>query len=559
VIDTDRHADLLLHSGAVYTVDAARSRAQAVAVRKGEIVRVGTDAEVAELAGPRTKRIALEGRMLLPGFQDAHIHASAGGLERLRCDLSGAYSLEAYLDLVRRYAEQHPNEPWILGGGWAIDVFPGGVPTRAMLDAVVADRPVFLSNRDHHAAWVNSKALELAGVTARTPDPADGRIERTEHGGPVGTLQEGAVNLVGKVMPRPTLDEQRRGILEAERYLFSLGITAWQEAIVGDYVVIPDSYDGFVSLSEAGELTARVVGALWFERGRGEEQIDGLLARRERASDGRFRATTVKIMQDGIAENFTAAMLVPYLDGNGHATETTGLSYFPPEVLNRSVTRLDAEGFQVHFHAIGDRAVREALDAIESARMANGTSDNRHHISHLQIVHPDDVPRFKAIGVVANVQPLWACNDPQMLELTVPFLEPERLGWMYPFGSLVRSGAKLAFGSDWPVSSADALAEVHVAVNRTMPPGYLYGDPDKNEKPLLPEERIDLPTAIASFTIGSAHVNHLDNITGSIEVGKRADLVVLSEDPFARPVEEIGETRVDLTLVDGSVVYERPP
>ena len=559
MIGTDRHADLLLHSGVVYTVDAARSQAQAVAVRRGEIVRVGTDAEVAELAGPRTKRIALDGRMLLPGFQDAHIHASAGGLERLRCDLSGAHSLEAYLDLVRRYAEQRPNEPWILGGGWAIDVFPGGVPTRTMLDAVVADRPVFLSNRDHHAAWVNSKALELAGVTARTPDPADGRIERTEHGGPVGTLQEGAVNLVGKVMPRPTLDEQRRGILEAERYLFSLGITAWQEAIVGDYVVIPDSYDGFVSLSEAGELTARVVGALWFERGRGEEQIDGLLARRERASEGRFRATTVKIMQDGIAENFTAAMLVPYLDGNGRATENTGLSYFPPEVLNRSVTRLDVEGFQVHFHAIGDRAVREALDAIESARMANGTSDNRHHISHLQIVHPEDVARFKALDVVANAQPLWACNDPQMLELTVPFLEPQRLGWMYPFGSLVRSGAKLAFGSDWPVSSADALAEVHVAVNRTMPPGYLYGEPDKNEKPLLPEERIDLPTAIASFTIGSAHVNHLDNITGSIEVGKRADLVVLSEDPFARPVEEIGETRVDLTLVDGSVVYERPP
>jgi predicted amidohydrolase YtcJ len=548
-----------LHGGAVHTVDAARSRAQAVAVRKGEIVRVGTDAEVAELAGPRTQEIALEGRMLLPGFQDAHIHASAGGLERLRCDLSGVHSLEAYLDLIRRYAEQRPDEPWILGGGWAMDVFPGGVPTSAMLDAVVADRPVFLSNRDHHAAWVNSKALELAGVTAWTPDPTDGRIERAEHGGPVGTLQEGAVNLVGKIVPRPTLDEQRRGILEAERYLFSLGITAWQEAIVGDYVVIPDSYDGFVSLSEAGELTARVVGALWFERGRGQEQIDGLLARRERARDGRFRATTVKIMQDGIVENFTAAMLGPYLDGNGHSTQSTGLSYFPPEVLNRSVTRLDAEGFQVHFHAIGDRAVREALDAIESARTSNGISDNRHHISHLQIVHPDDVPRFKALDVVANAQPLWACNDPQMLELTVPFLEPERLGWMYPFGSLVRSGAKLAFGSDWPVSSADALAEVHVAVNRTMPPGYLYGEPDKNEKPLLPDERIDLPTAIASFTIGSAHVNHLDNITGSIEVGKRADLVILSEDLFARPVEEIGKTRVDLTLVDGSVVYERPP
>ena len=330
------------------------------------------------------------------------------------------------------------------------------------------------------------------------------------------------------------------------------------KAIVGDYVVIPDSYDGFVSLSEAGELTARVVGAPWFEWGRGEEQIDGLLARRARASNGRFRATTVKIMQDGIVENFTAAMLAPYLDGYGHATEGTGLSYFPPEVLNRSVTRLDGEGFQVHFHAIGDRAVREALDAVEAALTANGPSDHRHHISHLQIVHPDDVPRFRTLGVVANAQPLWACNDPQMVELTVPFLEPERLGWIYPFGSLVRSGAKLAFGSDWPVSSPDVLAEVHVAVNRTMPPGYPYGEPDENEKPLLPEERIDLPTAIAAFTNGSAHVNHLDDITGSIEVGKRADLVVLSEDLSARPVEAIGETRVDLTLLDGAVIYERP-
>jgi predicted amidohydrolase YtcJ len=559
MIGTDGHADLVLHGGVVYTVDRPRSRAQAVAVRGGEIVLVGTDAEVRELAGPRTQEIALEGRMLLPGFQDAHVHASTGGLERIRCDLSGMHGLEAYLDLIRQYAEQRPDEPWILGGGWAIDVFPGGVPTRTMLDAVVPDRPAFLSNRDHHAAWVNSKALELSGVTTATPDPTDGRIERDEHGEPIGTLQEGAMNLVGKSVPRPTLDEQRRGILEAERYLFSLGITAWQEAIVGDYVVIPDSYSGYVSLSDTGELTARVIGALWFERGRGEEQIEGLLARRERASDGRFRASTVKIMQDGIVENFTAAMLAPYLDGNGHSTDRSGLSYFPPEVLNRSVARLDAEGFQVHFHAIGDRAVREALDAIEAAQAANGTSDNRHHISHLEIVHPDDVPRFGALGVIANVQPLWACNDPQMLQLTVPFLQPERLGWIYRFGSLVRAGAKLAFGSDWPVSSPDTLAQVHVAVNRTMPPGYLYGEPAEDEEPLLPEERLDLPTAIAASTNGSAHVNHLDGIAGSIEAGKRADLVVLSEDLFATPVEAIGETRVDLTLLDGALVYERSP
>jgi predicted amidohydrolase YtcJ len=264
----------------------------------------------------------------------------------------------------------------------------------------------------------------------------------------------------------------------------------------------------------------------------------------------------VKIMQDGVVESFTAAMLVPYLDGGGDATGNAGTSYFPPEVLDALVTRLDAEGFQVHVHAIGDRAVREALDAIEAARVANGPSDRRHHIAHLQIVHPEDVPRFAALGVVANAQPLWACNDPQMLELTVPFLQPERLRWMYPFGTLVRSGARLAFGSDWPVSSPDPLAEVHVAVNRTMPPGYTYGDPDQPNEPLLPGERIDLPTALAASTDGSAYVNHLDHVTGSIEVGKRADLVVVSRDLFGDPVEEIGEATVDLTLVDGTVVFD---
>lgn len=554
---TSDHADLVLHGGTVYTSAGPRPPAQAVAVRDGEIVRVGTDAEVRALVGPRTQEVALDGRMLLPGFQDAHVHASAGGLERMRCDLSGVHGLQGYLDAVRRYAEQHPEEPWILGGGWAMDVFPGGIAHRAELDAVVPDRPVFLSNRDHHAAWVNSRALALAGVNADTPDPVDGRIERAGDGTPIGTLQEGAMDLVERIVPRPTLEEQRRGILEAQRYLHALGITAWQEAIVGDYAVIPDCFDAYVSLSEGRELTARVVGALWFERGRGEEQLHDLLERRARAGDGRFRASSVKIMLDGVAENFTAAMLVPYLDGQGRTTENTGISYFPAEVLTRSVERLDAAGFQVHFHAIGDRAVREALDAVAAARSANGPSDHRHHIAHLEFVHPDDLPRFRELGVVANAQPLWACNDPQMVDLTIPFIPTDRLGWLYPFGSLVRMGARLAFGSDWPVSSPDPLAQIHVAVNRTMPPGYAYGEPQQDEQPLLPEERVDLATALTASTMGSAYVNHLDRLTGSIEVGKRADLVVVSEDLSAVPPDRIGHAHVDMTLVDGAVVYER--
>ncbi len=554
---TEREADLILRGGAVYTVDAARSWAQAVAVRDGSIVAAGTDEQVAVLAGPGTRLVDLAGRMVLPGFIDAHVHASAAGLERLRCDLTGAHGLADYLAAVRAYAQANPGSGWITGGGWSIDVFPGGVPSRHDLDQVAPDRPVFLSNRDHHAAWVNSKALELAGVTTSTQDPADGRIERESDGTPAGTLQEGAMNLVERVMPRPPVTEQVAGILEAQRYLHSLGITGWQEAIVGNYAVIPDCFDAYLDADGRGLLTARVVGALWWQRGTGAGQLDGLAERRERAGqNGRFRATSVKIMQDGVCENFTASMLTPYLDGHGRATDGSGSSFFDPDELNEAVVAIDARGFQVHFHAIGDRAVREVLDSVAAARAANGPADHRHHVSHIQVVHPDDLPRFRALDVLANCQPLWACEEPQMTELTLPYLGPERAGWQYPFGRLLRSGARLCFGSDWPVSSPDPLWEMHVAVNRTVPPGHPYASPGAGNV-FLPSDRIGLHDAIAAATIGSAYVNHADDVSGSVEPGKAADLVVLDRNLFEHPAEEIGLARVDLTIAGGQIVHDR--
>lgn len=554
---SEQDADLVLRGGAVYTVDAARSWAQAVAVRDGVIVAAGTDEQAAELTGPGTRVVDLAGRMVLPGFIDAHVHASAAGLERLRCDLSEAHGLADYLAAVRAYARANPGAEWITGGGWSIDVFPGGVASRHDLDLVVPDRPVFLSNRDHHAAWVNSKALELAGVMAGTKDPADGRIEREPGGAPSGTLQEGAMGLVERVVPGPETGEQVDGILEGQRYLHALGITGWQEAIVGDYAVIPDCFDAYLEADRRGLLTGRVVGALWWQRGTGTSQLDTLAGRRERAGrDGRFRATSVKIMQDGVCENFTASMLTPYLDGHGHQTEGSGVSFFGPDELNEAVVATDARGFQVHFHAIGDRAVREVLDAVAAARHANGPADHRHHISHIQVVHPDDLQRFRALGVLANCQPLWACEEPQMTELTLPFLGPERSVWQYPFGRLLRSGAQLCFGSDWPVSSPDPLWAMHVAVNRTVPPGYPYAGPGAGNV-FLPSDRIGLHDAIAAATIGSAYVNHADDVSGTIEAGKAADLVVLDRNLFAQPVDEIALANVDLTIAGGQVVHER--
>ncbi|MBO0777037.1 MAG: amidohydrolase, partial [Actinobacteria bacterium] len=467
------------------------------------------------------------------------------------------HGLAGYLSLVRAFARQQPDAGWITGGGWSMDVFPGGMPRKDDLDQVVSDRPVFLANRDHHAAWANSRALAMAGIGARTPDPADGRIERDASGEPTGTLQEGAMNLVARLVPPPTLEEQVAGILEGQRYLHALGVTSWQEAIVGDYAVTPDCYHAYREAERRGLLTGRVVGALWWQRATGPGQLDGLAARRDAAGGGRFRATSVKIMLDGVCENFTAAMLTPYLDGHGHQTANRGTSFFAAAELAEAVTCADAAGFQVHFHAIGDRAVRDALDAVAAARAANGPGDRRHHIAHIQVVHPDDVPRFRSLAVAANAQPLWACNEPQMTDLTLPYLGPQRSGWQYPFASLRRSGAQLAFGSDWPVSSPDPLAELHVAVNRTTPPGYADGGAAGGE-PFLPGERLDLPAALAAFTIGSAYVNHLDGETGSIEPGKRADLVVLDRNLFAHPVSEIGHATADLTVVDGAVVHERP-
>lgn len=547
-------ASLVFVNGTVRTMDARRTLASAVAVRDGRIVAVGDDDDVRDLVGSSTDVVDLRGRMLLPGFQDAHVHPPSGGLEMLRCNLSNAFALPEYERIIAAYAASHPDDPWILGGGWSMDVFPGGTPSKDVLDRLVSDRPVYLPSRDGHSAWVNSAALELASVTRTTPDPSDGVIVRSPDGEPWGTLHEGAMNLVGDRAPGETQEEWIAGLRAAQTYLHSLGITAWQDAIVG----LAASYrtlDAYVRFARDGELTARVVGALWWDRHRGQEQIEDLLDARERAAVGRFAPTSVKIMQDGVIENFTAGVLEPYLDAGGAPTTNRGKSFVDPEELKAHVTRLDAEGFQVHVHAIGERAVREALDAFEAARAANGANDLRHHIAHIQVVHPSDVPRFRELDVVANGQPIWAQNEGQMRRLTVPFLGPERAGWQYPFGSLVRSGARLAFGSDWSVSSPNPLEEMHVAVNRAGFEGYPYAEQEETPEPFLPHEAIDLETALAAFTVGSAYVNHLDNVTGSIEAGKDADLVVLDRDLFDHPVTEIAAARVQLTLVGGERVF----
>jgi len=512
-------------------------------VEDGRVVALG-DLDREAVAG--AELVDLAGGLVSPGFVDAHVHTVQGGLERTRCDLSELDTSEQYLARVAAYAADHPEREWILGGGWAMAAFPGGTPTTADLDAVAAGRPVFLPNRDHHGAWVSSRALELAGIDRDTTDPIDGRIERDAAGRPTGTLHEGAMALVGRLTPATTEAEYDAALLAGQAHLHTLGVTGWQDAIVGAYAGMDDPGPAYRRAAERGTLTGWVVGALWWDRARGLEQVADLVERRADYNHGRFRATSVKIMQDGVAENFTAAMSAPYLDRCGHPTDNRGHSFVAAATLRQAVPALAEAGFQVHVHAIGDRGVREALDAFAAAPVG---TDLRHHLAHLQVVDPHDVPRFAELGLAANMQALWACFDDQMVELTLPFLGEERSRWQYPFGALHRAGAALAMGSDWPVTSPDPLAALHTAVNRTA-----YGEAGRGgSEPFLPEQALDLTTAFAAYTSGSAWVNHRDD-AGVLAPGAVADLVVLDRDPFAGPMEAIGATRVVSTWVDGAPV-----
>ena len=541
-----QHADLVLTGGRIFTADAAKTWAEALAVKDGRIIAVSGDGDVRSLIGPGTRHVGLRGRTVTPGFQDAHVHPTHGGLARLRCELHDVRGRDACLDVVAAYAAANPDVPWILGGGWTLSDFPGGRPHRHDLDRVAPDRPVFLVNRDGHDAWANSKALEVAGITADSQDPRDGRIARDPDRTPMGTLHEGAMSLVNRHVPPTTEADFRRAIIESQRYLHSLGITAWQDAWL-----TPAEQAAYMALAGSGELTARVVGSLWWDRDRGLDQIDEMVERRANGRAGRFAATSVKLMTDGIVENQTASMTQPYFDVHGHQTDNRGIDFIDPQILKEAVVRIDALGFQPHFHALGDRAVRQALDAVEAARNANGWSDTRPHLAHLQVVHPDDLARFRKVGALANAQPLWAVLEDQMEDLTLPVLGPEVSARQYPFRSLRANGATLVMGSDWSVSTPDPFLQMEVAVTRVS-------DESRGiREPFLPHERLELVDILTAATAGSAYANHLDE-TGTLAIGKLADLAILDRDLFDPGQGPIGETTVLATFVEGVAVHEVP-
>ncbi len=511
-------------NGPILTQEPSLPMADWLVVDGGRITGVGLGEPPAGAA-----EYDLAGRCLMPGFQDAHVHPPIGGLAMNRCDLHEVDPAD-YLDTIAAYVASHPDEEWILGGGWAMQDFPGGMALAGVLDSVVPDRPVLLHGSEGHGAWANTRALQLAGIDASTPDPVDGRIERFDDGTPNGTLQEGSVALVERVVPPTTVAELRAGIVRAQSYLTALGITTWQDAWVTSEV-----QEAYLAADRAGELRGTVIGALWWERDRGVEQIEEIIERSKHGSE-RFSPRAVKFMVDGVCENGTAAMLEPY-----EGVDDRGLQFIGRDVLLEAVPRIMAAGLQPHFHAIGDRAIRDSLDAVESGDPADAAAV-RPHIAHIQVIDPLDVPRFGQLGVAANAQAFWACYDGCMVELTAPRLG-DRTALQYPFRSLIDQGAPFACGSDWSVSTADPFAQMAVATTRRDDPAA---------EPFVLEQAITREEALRGFTMGAAWVNHREAETGSLVSGKVADMVVASENPLE--AKDLALVTAEATFIGGVAI-----
>lgn len=496
--------------------------------------------------------VDLRGGTLLPGFQDAHVHPVLAGLQLIGVDLTPAHSREGYLRIVAEFADAHPDAAVLRGGGWFGDVFPGGFPSASDLDEVVADRPVVLYSHDAHGVWVNSAALRAAGIDASTVDPAGGRIFRDETGHPTGMLVEAAVGLIVCLLPEPDADTLVAALLAAQDRLHSIGVTAWQDAAVGASDIGPDALPAYERTAADGRLTARVVAALWWDRARGLGQIDDLLEIRDRlAAGGRIDGGTVKVMVDGMVENRTAAMLEPF-DGHG---DDRGVTFIAQEDLDALSVALDAAGFQIHYHAVGDGAVRSCLDAVEAIHAHRGATPNRHHIAHLDVVDDADVARFAALDVSANVTALWARTDEEIVTRKLPLLGPERARRHFPFASIAEAGGRIVGGSDWPVTDPNPLWSVRTAVTRTGVPEDPHAiGTDVLTVPLLAEQALPLSAALDAYLSQAAWINRLEQTTGALREGMLADLVWIDRD--VRDVTGLGAARVLRTVVGGKVVYE---
>ncbi len=550
-------ADLLLTNGHIWTADERQPWAEAVATRGDRIVYAGDAKGALALRGPATEVRDLGGRLVTPGFNDAHVHLSGGALSLERVDLIEEQSLEAVQGRIRAFAAANARSEWVLGRGWLYGSFPGGLPTRQQLDAVVPDRPAYMECYDGHTGWANSKALALAGITKDTKDPENGVIVRdAQTGEPTGALKESATALVEKIVPLPKGEARYALILRALALLNSQGITSVQDAsgLLGGGILggAGEAEAGDIELLDRarreGRLTLRVTASATMSPGRSDAAIAQALRLRKRFDDALLRVTAVKGFVDGVIEAHTAAMFTPYSDDPSFGL---GLPNWQPEALNAAVAAADKSGLQVYLHAIGDRGVRIALDAHEAAHRANGARDRRGRIEHIETSRAEDWPRFAALGVIASMQPLHANPDQNNFNVWSRNAGPDRASRAWAWRRLEEAGARLAFGSDWPVVTSDVFRGLYCATQRKTREGTPAGG-------WLPQHAVGLESALRHYTLDAAYASFEEGIKGSLTVGKKADLVVLSEDLFKAPPEAILNTKVLLSVMDGRIVYRDP-
>jgi predicted amidohydrolase YtcJ len=542
--DSQGPVDLIVHNAAVYTAGTDAETAEAVAIRGNQILRVGSDREILRLQRPQTTMIDARGATVLPGFNDSHTHFVSGGLGIERVDLASASSIAEMQLRIRSWAEANPDSPWVLGRGWYYQPFPDSLPTRQMLDAAVADRPAQLIAYDGHTAWVNSRALELAGIRRQTPDPPNGVVVRDPRTGePTGVLKEAAMSLVARLVPQTTSDERARALRAAIAEAHRNGVTSIQNADGN-----ASELDVYADARRAGELDIRVYSALTVGGEPSDAALDELGQIKDRyLNDPVFRTGAVQIGLDGVIESRTAAMLDPYT-----GSDRAGTPNIAADDLNRLVRLLDARGWQVMTHATGDRAVRMALDAYAHAARSNPepARGRRHRVEHIDTVDVADVPRFGALGVIASMQPFHGTPEPKHLEVWTRNIGPERAARGWAYGSIADAGGRLAFGTDWPVLPMSPLLAIHTAVTRSTPAGPPAGGWNATQ-------RLTLEAAINAFTSDAAWASFDEQRKGTLAPGMLADIVVLTDDIFQADAASLARTGVAVTIFDGRVVYRR--
>ena len=532
-------------NGSIHTFDQELTVVDSILVKDGIIQYIGNTDDVISHANEEIEVIDLAGKMMMPSFHDAHAHPVWSGVEAFKCVLLDINDIEMIKKKLKACLESDLTKAtgWLYAGGFNIGLFPSANPHKSFLDSISEEVPIFLSASDGHNALVNSRALELAKITSLTPNPEGAIIEKDPiTGEPSGTLREPAASsLVSNLIPPDSDELQEKGLIYAQNLAHQYGITSMVAASEG-----AKELTSFKRVADRGDLNLRLIacidlGVTNFAHSR--DEFESIFNNRGIYRHERMRVDCIKIFIDGVLEGQTGAVLDPYI-----GTNNTGILYLSQEELNATVSKFDSQGIQVMTHAIGDKAVRSILDAYEYAIENNGKRDNRHHISHLQLIHKKDIPRFGALNIIANFQAAWALPDEWITLVNLPEVGLDRVNRMYPIRSVHDAGGMIAGGSDWAVSTMNPLVAIETAIRRSDPDDEIDGTLNEDEK-------MDLTEMLKAYTINGAYLMHQDHLTGSIEIGKYADLIILEENLYEIPHENIGEVKVIQTLLEGETVF----